>query len=335
MNQQPDGDDRVDFSEAEPRDWHYAFVHRSLRDVVFEQTEKLMKGLDDPGQIDLVPAAILRRVAQDIDQPEEYLADHAAGIRAIRLRRGLLPVYVFVMPRPLAPGEAYLVAIVNAFTARPRMLYFTLERCAGGGTALCRWDEDGNHLNLGVGPVPEVEAFLAAIAVQLDQMGIHGAEAGAAATDSPHPGADAPLTVATTAEWIDRESLSVDVLGSLLDQALFDSSLDDAGRFAIRDLGIDYFLVVPKSRRDYVTLCAWWTLRPDGEPRQQLAAANRINLEYLFIRAAIEDGKYLCLSQNVPVLTGIRAKYLVTVLRNFANACREAIGEHGAELIGR
>jgi hypothetical protein len=73
--------------QPEPRDWHWAFAHTALREIVFEQTDKLLAGLANPARIDGVPAAVMRRVAQVLSVPEADLAAHAGGIR-VHLRLG-------------------------------------------------------------------------------------------------------------------------------------------------------------------------------------------------------------------------------------------------------
>lgn len=312
--------DSIDFTnrhQTEPRDWHVTFARRSLREVVFEQTEKLLGGLSDPAQIDRVPAAIMRRVAQDLARPEAELPPHASGIRMHKRMLGMVELFVFEMPNPLAPGESRFAGVVNAYTMTPRMHYYTLERLAGRENALLGWDAAGGHQRIGGNIQPMLDAFVDAVADHMDSLVSRAS----------------PSTPAS-ADGIPQNGLSRDTLNAATLSALFDSTAVDAVRigshqFRIRDLGIGFQLTLPKTRSDHLALCRWCATDPEIPLLRRLSVANRINQEYLFIRASIDDDGDLYLSQNVPVLSGISGKYLAVVLRNFANACREAMLEYG------
>ena len=119
------------------------------------------------------------------------------------------------------------------------------------------------------------------------------------------------------------------MLSALFDRATVDVLRVASHQFRIRDLGIEFQLTLPKTRSDHLTLCRWWATDPEIPLARRLDVANRINLEYLYIRASIDEDGDLYLSQHVPVLSGISGKYLVAAMRNFANACREAMLEYG------
>lgn len=310
--------------QPEPRDWHWAFAHTALREIVFEQTDKLLAGLANPARIDGVPAAVMRRVAQVLSVPEADLAAHAGGIRVHLRLAGILPVYLFEMPAPMAPTEAHWVAVVNQFTRSPRMAYYTLEAAQGGGTALCSWDAAGVHLNLGSGPPPALDDFLAELVVRLQSPGMPDAD-----------GADPAEAAAQTLDGtIGRDNLSRDHLLALLERTGFDVSASGEGGILMRDSGLVCMVTVPERSREYVSLHAWWNLREDSSRIERLECANRINNEYLFIRASIDGDGSLCLARNVAVHAGISTRHLVSALRNFTTACREAVREHANDLLG-
>lgn len=90
----------------------------------------------------------------------------------IRKVRGC-PAIIVKMPTPIAVTEAYFVGILPTESQEcaeaPEEIafrYFTLEygsRMDGTSrTVLCAWAGD-NHFNLGDGPPPTLEAFIAAL----------------------------------------------------------------------------------------------------------------------------------------------------------------------------
>lgn len=310
----------IDFTnchDAKPRDWHVIFAQRSLREVVFEQTEKLLGGLSDPARIDRVPAAIMRRVAEDLGQAETELALHASGIRMHKRMLGMVELFVFEMPRPRAPGESCFAGVVNAYTMSPRMHYFTLERGKGRQHGLLAWDAGGGHRRIGGNIQPVLDAFVDTVAAHMDS------PAGRASPATP------AVADRFAEDGISRDTLTAETLSALFDRAAVDAARIGSHQFRIRDLGIEFQLTLPKTRSDHLTLCRWWATDPEIPLLRRLNAANRINLEYLFIRASIDEDGDLYLSQHVPVLSGISGRFLAAVLRNFVNACREAMLEYG------
>jgi len=310
----------IDFTNrhgAKPRDWHVTFVQRSLREVVFEQTEKLLNALSDPARIDRIPAAIMRRVAQDMALSDEELQPHAAGIRVYKRMLGMLELFVFEMPHPQAPGESRFAGVVNAYTMSPRMHYFTLERLAGPEYALLGRDVAGSQQRIGGNFQPTLNAFVDAVADHMDSLLRRASPSAPAGVDG------------LSADGVSRDTLNAAMLSALFDRAAVDVLRVASHQFRIRDLGIEFQLTLPKTRSDHLTLCRWWATDPEIPLARRLDVANRINLEYLYIRASIDEDGDLYLSQHVPVLSGISGKYLVAAMRNFANACREAMLEYG------
>ena len=306
-------------AEAEPRDWHYAFAHRSLRDIYFEQTEKLLAALSDPERTGRVPEAILRKVALDIDRPEDEVLGHADGISIFRPLLGDGSLHIIGLPAPVAPLECHFVGLLHDYPGAPALLYFTLEKGAEDESFLCRWDENGNHLNLGHVAEPTLDAFVDAISANIPWES-HDAAASGAARESDTAGP-------AGSRWFGRGELNAETLHALLDQAAFEVTVGESRKLHVQDYGVSYHAVFPEHSDEYFTLYAWWDL-DEGWPRSEwLEAVNRINAEYLYLRAFIGSDGGLCLIQNIPLLSGVTDKYVIQVMRKFAGGCREAVDE--------
>lgn len=306
-------------AEVEPRDWHYAFAHRSLRDIYLEQTEKLLAALSDPERIGRVPEAILRKVALDIGRPEDEVLEHAEGIIMFRQLLGDGSLHIFGLPAPVAPLECRFVGLLHDYPGAPALLYFTLENGAGDENFLCRWDESGNHLNLGHVAEPTLDAFVDAISANIPRESPDAAARDAAGeTDTAGP---------ADSRWFGSGELNAETLYALLDRAAFEVTVREPGKLNVQDCGVIYHAVFPEHSDEYFTLYAWWDL-DEGWPRSEwLEAVNRINAEYLYLRAFIGSDGGLCLIQNIPLLSGVTDKYVIQVMRKFAGGCREAVDE--------
>jgi anti-anti-sigma factor len=152
---------------------HYIFAHRILPQIVHADPKKAQEILSGPAGADFL-ASLWRRVGESIP-----VAAHTPpnGLTLMtRTEADGTVIVVVTMPRPTRLAEAWFVAIV--FTPGPRKLlffqgppmirYFTLELGSNLSnntprTVLCGWSKEGNHFNVGDGPPPEVEAFLARI----------------------------------------------------------------------------------------------------------------------------------------------------------------------------
>jgi hypothetical protein len=155
-----------------PPSQRYVFAHLMLPQVVHDDPEKaraLLSGPEGGGFL----AFLWHRVSERL--PEEERAP-PEGLRSSRHAEPNGTVIVLVtMPPPQRSPEAYFAAVV--FTPGPRKLlffrhpptvkYLTLElgHTMGGETrtVLCGWSKDGTHYNMGDGPPPESDAFLARV----------------------------------------------------------------------------------------------------------------------------------------------------------------------------
>ncbi|KIG12954.1 hypothetical protein DB30_00838 [Enhygromyxa salina] len=163
-------------SEPEPRCVHYQFVHVALRTLVFQEPRlaTALWELDDPGPLLDDIALQVVRACRGRGEGGEIRADQ---LTLHKLRLGGYPCMILEMPEPIATTEAYMLAILG----RPslggaeqaegeddgRARYFTLEHSShrpAPHTVLGEWTGEGSHLNMGGGPEPSVEAFVAELA---------------------------------------------------------------------------------------------------------------------------------------------------------------------------
>jgi len=154
---------------------HYQFAHAALRSVAFAHPIRLMTLLATPEAMDAF-TSLLEQVDENCKDRGEPRDFDASQLVLHRRRVVGHPCAVVEMPPPRATGEAYFAAPVLLMATEPeqvKLRYFTLEYCAPdgehgeAGTVLGEWQEDGQHVNYGVGPQASLEPFLDAVSALL------------------------------------------------------------------------------------------------------------------------------------------------------------------------
>ena len=150
----------------QPRQQHYHFADSALPSRLFAgRVGSMLLGAYPDGMV-----AFLRRLWEAAGErfpPEECLPPDALRVTAHRIG-GKHPVLLIHMPPPERDLEAHFVATV--FTPTPR--YFTLGKSPSlpgdeeSATTLREVDSQANH-NLGPGPAPIADAFLAHLCGEL------------------------------------------------------------------------------------------------------------------------------------------------------------------------
>ena len=166
-----------------PRAHHYYFAHAALKELAFEDPERVVIALAAPGAERFL-AEMWETVGRDVagaEQPQQG-ADAGPvppdGIETIPARVAGRPTALVRMPPPRATTEAYFVAIVLNHelsepvkpAPEPELYYFTLEKgfSLDGSlrTVFCEWDETA-HKNYGDGPPADARRFLDHVAAHL------------------------------------------------------------------------------------------------------------------------------------------------------------------------
>ena len=145
----------------QPRTHHYRYAHLVLPGILRHERVNLI-GLATSGALD--PALIDTWHGLGAELPaEDRLAPD--GLSSRLARAGDVPVVLITMPPAQRITEAHFVAAAPADPAAKRRvltLEYTVTLTGGPATVLGEWTDRG-HANLGPGPEPSAEAFLAAV----------------------------------------------------------------------------------------------------------------------------------------------------------------------------
>lgn len=162
-----------DLASSEPRDHHYLFAHRFMRDVCQDDPLRFFALMGSPEQRPFLDW-LWESCGKALDSADAVLPSQGLSVSTGRLLD--FPTIVVTPPPAQGMAEAHLVAIVlvgpegaptDTPEARAAMFrYFTLElgmRTDGSArTVLCEWTSEA-HRNFGDGPPAEEGAFVSAV----------------------------------------------------------------------------------------------------------------------------------------------------------------------------
>ncbi len=153
---------------AGPRDQHYLFAHRVVRDIFFKDPLSFLAFLaspEGPGKL----RGLWDAIGEDCAKQSGTPALSADGLRVHTVRIAGYPAAVIELPEPRGITEAHFVAAIllvdpaaERLPEKPSARYLTLEKGfhleGGERTVLCEWAAEA-HLNYGDGPPAELDAF--------------------------------------------------------------------------------------------------------------------------------------------------------------------------------
>jgi hypothetical protein len=131
-------------------------------------------------------------------------------------------------------------------------------------------------------------------------------------------------------DLVTPENLSKELLRSIYDQAFLETSLDSEGDLRVHD-GIRCF-VFP--RDDRVRLfCMFKFDAANATPEKRLEMVNRVNCEYIMVRAASGANDSLVFDHDIIVKGGVTKAQIVHATKRFLSIPLQAIGEYGKGLV--
>lgn len=133
-----------------------------------------------------------------------------------------------------------------------------------------------------------------------------------------------------SAELITSENLSKELLKSVLDDAYMQASYDSDGDIVVTD-GINC-IVLPSKDKSRVLLTCQFGFDPEASELLKLQAVNRINSEYVLVRAFVLEENHLRFSYDIPINGGITKKAFVLAVKRFCGIPRDAVKEHADDI---
>jgi hypothetical protein len=135
-----------------------------------------------------------------------------------------------------------------------------------------------------------------------------------------------------TDELITPENLSKELLKSTLDAALMDTSYDNEGDICVKE-GIRCWVIPNAKFKDRIKLITIFGFEPGASQAQRLECANKINREYIVVKAYVGTNDSLVFEYDILVAGGITKKAFVLGVKRFCSIPRTAAVEHGTGII--
>lgn len=130
----------------------------------------------------------------------------------------------------------------------------------------------------------------------------------------------------SSSELVTPETVSLESLRDLFDAAMMDATLDeDNGSIRLKeDIMCRVSLHESKER---IGLIAFYGIKEDAQRIDRLELVNRINDQFLMIRACIEDDGDLCFDYTIVLKGGVTRKQIAHSARNFIKLVPKAVSE--------
>lgn len=135
-----------------------------------------------------------------------------------------------------------------------------------------------------------------------------------------------------TDELITPENLSKEMLKSVLDAAFMETSYDKDGDLKVKD-ECNCFVFPNEEHKDRVQLFVMFGFKSGTSELQRLQAVNRINTEYIIVRAAISNNDVLRFTWDIPIAGGITKKAFVLAVKRFCSIPHDAVADCAGDVV--
>lgn len=134
-----------------------------------------------------------------------------------------------------------------------------------------------------------------------------------------------------TGELITPDNVSKELLKSILDDALFETSYDSDGDIKVEeDIS---FWVLPSKEQGRIKLLANFGFLPDCPREERLEVVNKINRQYIVVKATAGDNDLLRFEYDILIAGGITKKAFLLAVKRFASIPKVAILEHCFDML--
>ena len=132
-------------------------------------------------------------------------------------------------------------------------------------------------------------------------------------------------------DLITPDNLSPELVKSVFDAAFMDATLDDDGQVIVQD-AISVRVRANNEQKDRIRFIGVFGFKEDSTFLSRLECVNKINNEYIMIRATVHE-QLLIFDYDFWIVGGITKKALVTGLKRFATIPHDAVADHGQGIV--
>lgn len=146
------------------------------------------------------------------------------------------------------------------------------------------------------------------------------------------------MDIKTTEDILSPDNLSVEKIKSILDAAFMDASYSDGDEDEIIVTEQIPCLITINQKKDLIRLSVRYCFSVGISELQQLSCVNKINTDYLIIRASIQEvgnneANRLRLDWYISISGGVTKKSLILAIKRFCSIPHVAIKEYASEFV--
>ncbi len=132
--------------------------------------------------------------------------------------------------------------------------------------------------------------------------------------------------MSSSSDLVTPENASIELLREIFDDALMEVSIDEEHGF-IRLREEIVAKVSLHESKERIGVIAFYGIKEDAQRIDRLELANRINDQYVMIRACIEDEGDLCFDYTIVIKGGVTRKFVAHAVRQFLKLVPRAVSE--------
>lgn len=136
----------------------------------------------------------------------------------------------------------------------------------------------------------------------------------------------------TPENLITPENVSISMLYDLFERAFIDVSFDQDGDLMVSE-DVKCFVFINESGCDRIRLLTLFGLDPKASRSDCLECVNRINSEYVLVRAYLGP-ETLAFDHEILIKGGITQKNFILTVKRFCTIPRQAVREYGQDIVG-
>lgn len=136
----------------------------------------------------------------------------------------------------------------------------------------------------------------------------------------------------TPESLITPDNVSISMLYDLFERAFMDVSFDKDGDLMVSE-EVKCFIFINEANCDRIRLLTLFGLDPQASRSECLEAVNRINSEYVLVRAYL-GSETLAFDYEILIKGGITQKNFVLTVKRFCSIPRQAVREYAQDIIG-
>ncbi len=132
-------------------------------------------------------------------------------------------------------------------------------------------------------------------------------------------------------DLVTTENVSKEMLKDLFDAAYMTTSYDSDGDLRVKEEVNCWVLL--SSAKDRIQLMSLFTFTDESTPLQRLECVNKINREFIVVRAAATPGGNLSFTHDILIGSGILKRTLISSIKRFCKIPHQAVSEFGMDIV--